>query len=1511
MTVAPQESAPLNDYARRIALLQDAGHSWMSPTTQATLAHPSTGSDQQMLDAAGALHSVANDSSFPHPVVYADPQATRQSNILRASVYVSHIAGSLPINEADLTYTQRRLQAAGYGKGLPVSGVWTSDWQDAAYQAHSDALAAQNHGEGQPLTTTANKAAHSFFSAFLPSHAIPALWGWVKSVSGQVNSLGQELMGDVAATAYDFAHPTGFIPGTEQYHQAGKFGASAVATVDNLFGGHQTAQQVRATEAKRFTDSLGLAFTVAPAMKVGSAVYDAAGGAIRRGLFTDLGAAAAQRGPGTVVNTLYRTADGRPAGLLSTRLFAATPGLKHIGPIFGKVMDADGVYYRSRSFAALPYRLPIVSAAGSIGQHAITLGATVRGAAGLESAAGQRDATLAQSVYRQHALSGPWASALDLLSAGLHGPLPGKPAIGVNPSHTVSDLVEGAGDNANAALGPAGIVYAFEKGTGLNYGKLVQQYGKAEVDNFLNEKIDRFAAWHAARAQTGGTFDKAEEFRQIAHSTLNDAPSLDAARRDFLGMTSEQVVAWRRDANEIRGDIRRAYANGLDSYMPARTIARDINANHRGELITPLSFGAVSDARTEAQIAGTAPVRPRTAQEALQQAYNRPNVEAPQPSLTAEWLSTHQPQGERGSLGIARLDTPTKQVGKTQASKFLARLRAAGLSDAATAEADKQGIILPRQPGEPFTPPSTASERLLGKKPREFNRGPQVPPESPTLDPAEIAAVRKEAYHYLLEHGSLDPRSLGALDAVQMAGKVAEESKKWASEVYLPPDASEALRAKVAALNDKGYRLVFGTDIGHGFEPSPLLDPLIIEGHETWRRKVATALGLNNIPVPTSVQGALHQTEWQDLLNAAIDDGKIRAPFGYNGERLLNHAYANLQSKVSLPPLDRAAFAISKRAFRAQAEALAGPNATAEELQQAYDRIERGIAKGISFRDVKQKDFVKALMTPPPEIVNEMRDAGLDVPLVTKADAQRIYRLGIAAAGRRPMWAMGLSKAEDVFRSGFGFTGSAAADVPILNRVAVMPNALLRFRDRYRFQLDPTFSARRVAKTVLKMMAEGVPGTVTPFASMEKAGTTQEDMGLLDRLMPNVRNGMGDGFDAMDRALLQSDVFGLYNPAHYMAYAAGWWKRAGLDDAEVKRLLVKTFTYGDRPAWERTVGTIFYPFSFDRTLYRNLGFYLLDHPAQRYQLTAALQAYDALSKHNDIGGWLTAHAPVLKEVNKLNAFTHGVGPGELGGINAPYASALWGVFGPHRVDKPTPTAIQTIQTALPVLRNLNSMLIGADKNGQIHGGTAVEQGVISFWGAVNAVDDVTRWLRNDPRSPLNPQHPAMTRLAQQDAAWRLRNAMLVKFAPVVTYNNGRRDGKVTWGKDAPANLAGQPIDRTTISTLVHAYYPAWDPNAPSQEARAKQTRIDSYLANLRATDPVRGQVYTEFNKHFDQFKTYKINHELDPSSWAKLAAASTAFRRVATNLAEQDPRFVHFYNAFYDSQLGPLEELTR
>jgi hypothetical protein len=510
----------------------------------------------------------------------------------------------------------------------------------------------------------------------------------------------------------------------------------------------------------------------------------------------------------------------------------------------------------------------------------------------------------------------------------------------------------------------------------------------------------------------------------------------------------------------------------------------------------------------------------------------------------------------------------------------------------------------------------------------------------------------------------------------------------------------------------------------------------------------------------------------------------------------------------------------------------------AENREHAFGQMLQAIVNHEGISNLSLKQFTNAVQDTPAELADFYKAMGLadDQPMYSAADAALIYRTVLNAQAKRPASMMGLSKLEDVFRAAPSLAMSKLqmdrVQVPglaqVLRRASVLPNDLIRVRNKYKFSYSPMFDLRRAAKTSFKMGLEGIPHTISPLKSMLTRGTFDNDTALLNRVMPEDAL-RGQGFDDMDRYLNTQSIFG-FNVRHYMAYAAGELNRQGLGDDEIRAKILHMFTYGDRTALERTMSTLWYPFSFEKTLYRNLGGYLLDHPTQRVMLEWSLNAYHALDKQVGIQDWLDKHLPVAKELEKVNAFADGVGLGQFGGINRP----LFNLLLPQQNNNPLP--VNVLQAAVPAYNDLNYLLVGYDpKSGTVKNGGAVQN---TFWNAFNYYQEAVA----DKSSLLRQHHPAETPKAQQEDGYKFRMSLIAKAAPTLDWNYHHPNNPLVFPSDIPGlpeALRGQKITRSAIGQLTKLWYPAFDPNAAQASSIEKAQALKDDLSRMAVAEPDR------------------------------------------------------------------------
>jgi hypothetical protein len=465
-----------------------------------------------------------------------------------------------------------------------------------------------------------------------------------------------------------------------------------------------------------------------------------------------------------------------------------------------------------------------------------------------------------------------------------------------------------------------------------------------------------------------------------------------------------------------------------------------------------------------------------------------------------------------------------------------------------------------------------------------------------------------------------------------------------------------------------------------------------------------------------------------------------------------------------------------------------------------------------------------------------------------------------------------------------------------------LPNKIAQLRDTYRFNLSPYFSLRRIAKTNIKMGIDGVVPTVAPVRTMREQGVYDDAHNILDRVL-GLENPKYKYLDEADRYLDSQDVFGLYNPRHFEAYYAHQKAQDGWSDTQIRDGIVRVFQYGSqgqegRTALERSANVVFFPFSFEKTVIRNVGSYLLDKPAQALILSNALDAYRDFNNHHLNGdnplaaSWYKEHVPLLQEVLRLNAFAHGISPGELGGVNRPLLNA----FMPQswRTDK---TTQKTLARYIPAMADLQRILKEGSAQSRI-----VRQSVVN---GLSIIDDKAT---GRPDYALNARPSNKTDISQRAEATMWRNDLVGAFKNVLDYNDSvgsdAEKYHFGYGPGIPDELHGAVISKTNIGRIVHQQYPVYDPFAGAAFAIKRQAEAESWLAQRKGTPELAR--YTEF---YAKAKTVIAHLNADEYPTAQAAQIQSVFHAAAIEYGSTDPAFYRWYNRTFATSLGPLEKV--
>jgi hypothetical protein len=717
------------------------------------------------------------------------------------------------------------------------------------------------------------------------------------------------------------------------------------------------------------------------------------------------------------------------------------------------------------------------------------------------------------------------------------------------------------------------------------------------------------------------------------------------------------------------------------------------------------------------------------------------------------------------------------------------------------------------------------------------------------------------------------------------------------------------MRAAVERIKTLGYQPVMGSDIGHAFR-NDLPQADVLGAPLSKARKVLTGLGLNTehfSGVDKAIRTRLAVTT---ELRKVLESGDVKVPPFTHENTILSVLQSDKNTAKGLPWADNALFSIFRRFHRgAIDQVVSDGRAEGVTRADAEAQIKNEIAHSMGLRGMSYKEFKTALTQPSQNLIPEhLRDGENDMRGVagwfSEADVPKLW-----TAMQRGLHSdsAAMSGASSVLTRLEGLPFTLGPKDPKDRTLFWMnlPTSLRRLRDTLRFQDSPYFSLRRVAKTNVKMAAEGIQPTLNPVKSLVDSGAWTSAHKTLDTAL-GATNPDHKYLDEADQYLHGRDVMGLYNSRHYAAYVANEAAKKGQANDEIAATVRKVMGYGTRTAdgrtaLEQTVNTFFFPFSFEKTLVRNFGGYLLDHPTQAMLISAGLDAYRDFNNHHLDGNnplaasWYEQHVPLLQEALRLNAFEHGLSPGELGGINAPLLNAFlpqsWAT---------TKDSNKTLTRFIPALSDLQRIMKEAP----------AQVGVVRQ-SVVNGVSMANDHLRGIKEGPLDKRPSNKIPDAQRQEAFDLRNKLVETFKPVLDHNGATSDdsAKYHWpaagplADQIPPEVRGQAISKESIGLLVHHAYPVYDPAAGAGYAIQKQIQANEYISKLAGTPR-----YAPYKDFLEKARTAigHLNSDQYPAVQARQVTA--AFRDRAVAFAAQDPSFLKFYNASLRYAFGPLEK---
>lgn len=781
-------------------------------------------------------------------------------------------------------------------------------------------------------------------------------------------------------------------------------------------------------------------------------------------------------------------------------------------------------------------------------------------------------------------------------------------------------------------------------------------------------------------------------------------------------------------------------------------------------------------------------------------------------------------------------------------------------------------------------------------------------------------------------------------DELQKVGYIKVEGENGVETWYRPDvvggtiSASPDLQQAFKDMEGLGMVPVLGKKLGSGVYNHHLLD--FSDSHLTWQKRWIENLGLSTENVGSHDPGLAWQMNFHRGLLDAVEKYTDLREKGLTHEEAVakggvplfpTHSpetiIAMLRDRKNIPlrggtatwvnhmsPLGRQARDLSMQELTklAMNKGLTRPQA----IQQVQAEMSHALENPSGLLHITKRDLADALghevdqnaaNQHQMELAAEFHGRG-GQEMYDQGTRDNIYRLIQKANAQQPVRLVGWQKAENLTALGLSYMGRALPG-SIGRTMEYLPTRLVTLRNKARFTLSPEFQLRRVVKVVAKGMLDDIPPTWHPVRELMRDGGDkgfQEKMAYFDHLMPGLKN---PNYDEGTQYLYAEDPWGIYpGTRNYGAYFANEWKKMGKTDTEIRQMLVRNLSYGSkaygegRSTLERSMNFVFFPLSFDKTLYRNVGAYLLDHTAQRLVLQAGLEAYARYNASDPNGAkimssnWWTDHAPIIKEATRLNAFQYGLNLGQFGGINAPLLNFF------------IPQSYASTSQGLSVLKGFVPLAKQFQNIAQEAGGT---------WDSVSqlAKDQFIHipTLKGFQNGNVKTAAEAMQQIffakpvaetpqASLTAAYQYRRRLQALFKADVDYN-AHHTNKVSLGDNESefGKFAGHVINATLVEDLVHQKYPAFAIDNPSVYYDQESAAIETYRLQMSA------QKRPDVVRWIDMAQTFGkgiYNGKVDSSV---AAAGTNIYRLYAIRYAETIPGFLTFYNANFRWQYGPLE----
>ena len=983
--------------------------------------------------------------------------------------------------------------------------------------------------------------------------------------------------------------------------------------------------------------------------------------------------------------------------------------------------------------------------------------------------------------------------------------------------------------------------------------------------------------------------------------TLTNTKSADPA---IAAAASKILTAAKKELAQANANVDRLTKEASDRAQIGEGVAR-ATAKAR----------AVADAKAAMENWRQTQVKRGDAGKALSHAQARdgvPNATAEgevNPPLRANQAATLNQDTPLGSLGHMNIERQTSGDAQAMAHTFYGRLEKA-----------KPGYKAPD-----FIAPAEVGDD--GLKQIVLPKDADLPKNFDVAN-ASVAELnlRKQVFSYLASELDVNIQGLRFVPTDKLINLIVNKSHMLPSDVHLPFDAPQSLRDGVEHLNAQGGKLVFGTDIGHQFTNSPMpLEKLGIAQGKLAQYADKLGVGFERVSPEVASQHAYISAQ-NTMQDALLDADKFpygTVPVWGTASNLLNFAQSvikpdmnwlsSLEYNFYASKFSRALHPIRGGAWDKQIAEIMATNSKLTRAE-AKASLQKSLITNTGPQYWTRKQFIDAMTNKGDEQGNILNNYGHEAEAVGMPveQAGNLYYALQKGLRDTPAFVNGMTPFNKMLDSTFGL-----GNIPLAikgRRVLDLTSDIRQQLSSYRYQASYRFAYLRVIKAGFKGVTKNVPFTLDAEAGLKALGPTVEKQAyaLRDRLLgPNPEQKSVTDFITQEYGA--RDIANVYNPRaieardlHYLyqdALAKTGGDASKVDEGAVLKDFHDIYDYGPRTAFEKSINAFFFPFSFEKTVMRQLGGHLLDDPGARLATAVAINAYDS-SQGQAVKTWMESNLPLFKELEKFNPFYHGIGLGQFGGIQRmPYEVAKKLFI---QMTSPQPitskASANAVVALIPAYRDLANIVLGIDPNGKKPtqwGGELASTMKAGAWELGNLAGKLTGHTNENP---LQVQDHLPYGL-QQTNGWNLRSVWMTSYAKLLDEN--RKGANNIWKTDVPV-VGGKKITSTSINDLVNHIYPKWDSAAMQIAAAERQKASAIERGVIMAKSPQWRDTYDQWIKASDRIGGLLAKDSIDT---AHLAQATATMRKYAIALATNDRSFYEFYKRYYQSKFGPLEAI--